>query len=67
MGLDHTGNLDDFVQVNEVDTDDNSSYERSKGYEAPRCPNCYRVMSNREASEQGCCNDCYDGTIPWQT
>lgn len=34
---------------------------------APRCPNCHRVMSNREHEEQGCCNDCYDGTIPWHT
>ena len=62
MGLDHTGNLDDYVQVNDANGD---SYERSKSYEASRCPNCHRVMSNREAYEQGCCNDCYDGTIPW--
>jgi hypothetical protein len=28
---------------------------------APRCPYCDRVMSNREAAEQGSCNDCYGG------
>jgi len=28
---------------------------------APRCPYCDRVMSNREAAEQGACNDCYGG------
>jgi len=26
----------------------------------PRCPGCGRVMSDREAGEQGACNDCYD-------
>ena len=26
---------------------------------APRCPDCNRVMSGREAAEQGSCNDCY--------
>jgi hypothetical protein len=26
---------------------------------APRCPYCDRVMSAREAAEQGSCNDCY--------
>lgn len=29
--------------------------------EAPRCPSCDRVMSDREAAEQGSCNDCYGG------
>lgn len=28
---------------------------------APRCPTCDRVMSNREAIEQGACNDCNGG------
>jgi hypothetical protein len=28
---------------------------------APRCPACQRVMSNREAAEQGSCNDCFGG------
>ncbi len=28
---------------------------------APRCPYCDRVMSNREAIEQGACNDCNGG------
>lgn len=27
----------------------------------PRCPHCGRVMSNREAAEQGACNDCHPG------
>jgi hypothetical protein len=27
----------------------------------PRCPHCDRVMSNREATEQGACNDCSGG------
>lgn len=39
---------------------------RSEPKEAPRCPNCDRVMSNREHDEQGQCNDCLDGTIPRQ-
>jgi ribosomal protein L37AE/L43A len=26
-----------------------------------RCPYCGRVMSKREAEEQGSCNDCYRG------
>jgi ribosomal protein L37AE/L43A len=25
------------------------------------CPYCGRVMSRREAAEQGACNDCYGG------
>lgn len=29
--------------------------------EAPRCPYCGLVMSNREAAEQGACNECYGG------
>ena len=28
--------------------------------EVPRCPYCGLIMSNREAAEQGACNDCYD-------
>jgi hypothetical protein len=28
---------------------------------APRCPYCDRVMSKREAAEQGACNDCNGG------
>lgn len=28
---------------------------------APLCPGCDRVMSLREASEQGACNDCNGG------
>lgn len=28
---------------------------------APRCPGCDRVMSTREAVEQGACNDCSGG------
>lgn len=27
----------------------------------PVCPYCARVMSNREAAEQGACNDCHGG------
>ena len=27
----------------------------------PRCPHCGLVMSNREALEQGACNDCSGG------
>jgi ribosomal protein L37AE/L43A len=27
----------------------------------PRCPGCGRVMSVREAVEQGACNDCSGG------
>jgi hypothetical protein len=27
----------------------------------PRCPGCDRVMSQREAAEQGACNDCNGG------
>jgi hypothetical protein len=27
----------------------------------PRCPGCGRVMSDREAAEQGACNDCNGG------
>lgn len=29
--------------------------------EAPRCPHCRRVMTAREAGEQGACNDCHGG------
>lgn len=29
--------------------------------EAPRCPVCDRVMTFREADEQGACNDCSGG------
>lgn len=29
--------------------------------EAPRCPYCGLVMGNREADEQGACNDCSGG------
>lgn len=25
------------------------------------CPGCERVMSHREAAEQGMCNDCQEG------
>jgi ribosomal protein L37AE/L43A len=25
------------------------------------CPGCDRVMSHREAAEQGACNDCHEG------
>ncbi len=28
---------------------------------APRCPYCGLVMSNREATEQGACNECSGG------
>lgn len=28
---------------------------------APKCPSCGRIMSNREAAEQGACNDCSGG------
>lgn len=28
------------------------------------CPNCGRVMSEREYQEQGQCNDCEDGLFP---
>jgi hypothetical protein len=35
--------------------------ERSSPAPAPRCPSCDRVMGNREAVEQGSCNDCYGG------
>lgn len=28
--------------------------------ERPHCPYCDRVMSDREALEQGACNDCQD-------
>lgn len=27
----------------------------------PVCPQCNRIMSNREQSEQGACNDCHGG------
>jgi hypothetical protein len=29
----------------------------------PECPYCGRVMSLREAAEQGACNDCYDASL----
>ena len=29
--------------------------------ETPRCRGCGRIMSWREADEQGACNDCYGG------
>jgi hypothetical protein len=28
---------------------------------APRCPSCGLVMSDREAVEQGACNECHPG------
>jgi hypothetical protein len=38
------------------------AYDRpGSAFEAPRCPGCGRVMSNREAAEQGACNDCSGG------
>lgn len=30
-----------------------------------RCPYCDRVMSAREAAEQGSCDDCYDSRSPF--
>ena len=39
----------------------NDHLERKSRSEAPRCPYCDRVMSNREAAEQGACNDCNGG------
>jgi hypothetical protein len=27
------------------------------------CPGCGRVMSHREAAEQGMCNDCQEGAF----
>jgi ribosomal protein L37AE/L43A len=39
----------------------NEHLERASRREAPRCPSCGLVMSNREASEQGACNDCSGG------
>jgi ribosomal protein L37AE/L43A len=35
------------------------SLEHEPEREPPRCPYCGRVMSHREAAEQGACNDCY--------
>ena len=29
------------------------------------CPYCGRIMSGREAAEQGACNDCYDSGSAW--
>jgi hypothetical protein len=29
-----------------------------------RCPGCGRVMSHREAAEQGACNECLGGWAP---
>lgn len=34
---------------------------RRRESEVRRCPYCGRVMSNREAAEQGACNDCHGG------
>jgi hypothetical protein len=38
-------------------------YEGTHGlgcdHQPPECPYCHRVMTNREAAEQGACNDCY--------
>jgi hypothetical protein len=31
-----------------------------------RCPGCGLVMSNREAIEQGACNDCYGGAYEYE-
>lgn len=39
----------------------NPQPESSEPGGAPRCPYCGRVMSNREAAEQGACNACYGG------
>jgi len=36
-------------------------WDNREKIEAPRCPYCGRVMSNREKAEQGACNDCYGG------
>lgn len=55
------------VRLEEYEHDKARQEEMEKEISAPRCPNCHRVMSNREYEEQRCCNDCYDGTIPWQT
>lgn len=68
---------DGFEGIGDFDSDDPYqryiAHQAAKGnYPRParenaRCPNCHRVMSFREEDEQSCCNDCNDGTIPWQT
>lgn len=37
-------------------------FDRDYDREADVCPYCDRVMSHREAAEQGACNDCFEPT-----
>jgi ribosomal protein L37AE/L43A len=39
------------------------SVRRTPRLDPPECPHCHRMMTTREASDQGACDNCFGGEL----